>query len=68
MSTTTPITVYGGGVVILDQYGQVKYHIANPLFGGDRQVRRAAYLLETGQLRADRRLRFGVLHQHRMGA
>lgn len=69
MTTTTRLRAYGGGAVILDQYGQVKYHIANPLKGGARQAERAAYLLETGQLHTDdRRLRFALDHQQRMGA
>lgn len=69
MSSQARLTAYGGGVVILDQYGQVKYHIANPITDGERQAKRAAYLMEHGQLAAgDRRLRFGLLHQSRMGA
>lgn len=69
MSTRARLTAYGGGVVILDQYGQVKYHIANPITDGARQAKRAAYLLEHGQLAGgDERLRFGLLHQSRMGA
>lgn len=69
MSTTTRLTAYGGGVVVLDQYGQVKYHIANPITDGRRQANRAAYLLETGKLLgSDPHLRFGLLHQTRMGA
>ena len=70
MRTRDRITAYGGGVVILDQYGQVKYHICNRVEDGERQRERAAYLMETGQLAAsDRpdRLRFGLLHLERMG-
>lgn len=69
MSTTTRLTAYGGGVVVLDQYGQVKYHIANRIGDGERQALRAAYLLGAGKLEGtDPRLRFGLLHQTRMGA
>lgn len=69
LSTRARMTAYGGGVVILDQYGQVKYHIANPISDGPRQAKRAAYLLEKGQLDpGDQRLRFALLHQSRMGA
>lgn len=68
MSSRARITAYGGGVVILDQYGQVKYHIANRIMDGARQLRRAEYLFDTGQLgETDQRLRFGLTHQHRMG-
>jgi hypothetical protein len=68
MSSRARITAYGGGVVILDQYGQVKYHIANRIMDGARQLKRAEYLFDTGQLgETDQRLRFGLTHQHRMG-
>lgn len=46
---TTPI--YGGGVLIFDEYGKLKYHVHNDLFGS-RQTERLQYLWETGLLRA----------------
>jgi hypothetical protein len=45
---TTPI--YGGGVLIFDEYGRLKYHVHNDLFHARRQARRLRYLWETGQL------------------
>ena len=71
MSTKERITAFGGGVLILDQYGQVKYHIANPLFSADRQQTRITHLAEAGGLdsRAQpSRMRFAVTHLNRMGA
>jgi hypothetical protein len=71
MRTTDRYTAYGGGIVILDQYGQVKYHIANPIAAGKRQQARAQYLVDTGEIgeaHAPNRLRFAVLHQYRQGA
>jgi hypothetical protein len=71
MRTTDKFTAFGGGVLILDQYGQVKYHIANKVEDPERQLARARYLLETGQLSeaaSDDRLRFAIIHQERMGA
>jgi hypothetical protein len=70
MKTNDRFTAYGGGVLVLDQYGQVKYHIANRIFDGARQRRRGQYLVDTGQLgvrEAPDRLRFAVTHLHRMG-
>jgi len=70
METTDRFTAYGGGVVILDQYGQVKYHIANRIFDGPRQLARGQYLVDTGQLgdgSGDQRLRFALCHLERMG-
>ncbi len=69
MLTTDRYTAFGGGVVILDQYGRVKYHIANPIDDARRQAQRAAYLFDTGQIGAvaTQRLRFAATHQYRMG-
>jgi hypothetical protein len=44
---TTPI--YGGAVLIFDEYGQLKYRVHNDVFGG-RQAGRLQYLWDTGQL------------------
>ena len=71
LTTTTRLTAYGGGVLVLDQYGQVKYHIANPLNGGQRQSERLACLAESGGLDArpsGGRMRFALCHLDRMGA
>ncbi len=50
--TTTPL--YGGGVLIFDEYGRLKYHVHNDVFNGRRQARRLRYLWETGQLEPGR--------------
>ena len=71
MRSSDRYTAYGGGVVILDQYGRVKYHIANRLEDAERQLARAQYMVDTGQIGAPAapdRLRFAALHQQRMGA
>jgi hypothetical protein len=49
----------------------VKYHIVNPILDPKRQLARAEYLLDTGQLSgptSNDRLRFAIIHQERMGA
>jgi hypothetical protein len=46
---TTP--VYGGGVLIFDEYGKLKYHVHNDVFG-KRQNDRLQHLWEAGELRA----------------
>ena len=71
MPTTARIAAFGGGVVVLDQYGHVKYHIANALVDGPRQGARLQYLYDTGAIDAGdsaNRMRFALLHQKRMGA
>jgi len=56
---TTP--VYGGGVLIFDEYGRLKYHVHNDVFHKRRQATRLKYLWETGQLEPG-------LHQARLRA
>jgi hypothetical protein len=48
---TEPVMpVYGGGVLIFDEYGKLKYHVHNDVFGS-RQTPRLEYLWNAGQLR-----------------
>jgi hypothetical protein len=49
---TDPVTpVYGGGVLIFDEYGKLKYHVHNDVFGR-RQTGRLEHLWRGGYLRA----------------
>jgi len=66
----TPL--YGGGTIIFDEYGRLKYHIHNDVFGS-RQSQRFAYLYEAGLLKSsqsgDARLSAGRLStMHRLRA
>jgi hypothetical protein len=45
---TTPI--YGGGVLIFDEYGRLKFHVHTDIFSPDRQTQRLRYLWDSGQL------------------
>lgn len=67
MPTTTRITAYGGGAIIFDQYGRIKYHIVHGLKDGPRQLRRLEYLY--GGLAppapTSARERFALLHRAR---
>lgn len=48
---TEPVTpVYGGGVLIFDEYGKLKFHVHNDVFG-TRQTARLQHLWESGYLR-----------------
>ena len=53
----TPLQLWGGGVLVFDQFARARLHQAKPLSDADRQTRRLAYLVRTGQ--SDQRGRFG---------
>ena len=42
------VTLYGGGTLIFDEYGQLKYHIANSIFSQKMQDDRLDYLWRYG--------------------
>lgn len=67
MSSQERIRAFGGGVLIFDQYGQIKYHIAHRLDDGVRQRRRLEYLMARGGAAPQRRVRdrFASLHRAR---
>jgi hypothetical protein len=46
----TTIPIYGGGVLVFDEYGRLKYHVKNDVFGAERQAKRLRYLWESGLL------------------
>jgi hypothetical protein len=68
MPTTQPITAYGGGTLVFDEYGRIKYHIAQRLSDGKRQSERLRYLWERGLLDEpkDARNRFANMHRKRV--
>jgi hypothetical protein len=42
------VIIYGGGSLIFDEFGRVKFHIRNRILNPDRQTRRLKYLWEYG--------------------
>lgn len=44
------ITLYGGGTLIFDEYGKLKYHIQNSIFSTTNQPERIKYLWRYGYL------------------
>lgn len=67
MRTSQRVTAYGGGALVFDQYGRIKYHIKRALNDGPRQMKRIEYLWSTGAMEQsiDRRNRFAVAHFER---
>ncbi len=48
MPKETEVRLYGGGNLIFDEYGKLKYHIRNRIFNADKQTERLQYLWSTG--------------------
>jgi hypothetical protein len=48
MPRDTEVTLYGGGTLIFDEYGRIKYHIANGIFSQTLQADRIDYLWRYG--------------------
>lgn len=48
MPKDTEVTLYGGGTLIFDEYGRIKYHIVNNIFSQTLQADRIDYLWRYG--------------------
>lgn len=68
MPTNASLTVYGGGTLIFDEYGRIKYHIEQRLDEAKRQSTRIEYLWRRGLFDTpkDARNRFANMHLHRV--
>jgi hypothetical protein len=53
----TKLQLWGGGVLVFDQFGRAKYHVRKPIGDGERQRRRLEYLVAHGLV--DDKGRFG---------
>lgn len=60
VSGDTPIQIWGGGTLIFDQFGRLKFHQRKPLDDWDRQTRRVAYLARRGLFDTRNRLGFSL--------
>ena len=69
MPSTQRITAYGGGTLVFDQYGRIKFHVEHRLDDGPRQSARLAWLWENGLLDQprDARGQFAAIHRRRAG-
>jgi hypothetical protein len=58
------VRIFGGGALIFDEYGQLKYQIRNRLESRERQEARLQYLWESGYFEEppDPRSHFALLH------
>jgi hypothetical protein len=58
------VRIFGGGALIFDEYGQLKYHIRNRIENAARQTKRLKYLWENGffDQPPDAKSHFAMLH------
>lgn len=62
------ILLYGGGVLLFDEYGRVKYHIHNRVDNTDRQAQRLRALVQFGYFVKGARAQPRFSHMHRLRA
>ncbi len=67
MPASTQVTLYGGGSLVFDQYGRLKFHVRNRVDQSEKQSARLSYLWEQGQFAvgASRVRRISRLHRQR---
>ena len=67
MSPETSVRLFGGGVLIFDEFGRLKFHIHNRIDNAERQTVRLKHLFEYGYFNsgASRLRRFSHLHRMR---
>ncbi len=67
MPDDTQVRLYGGGTLIFDEYGRLRYHVHNKLLDRERQGKRLEHLWQHGHFRRDGAglRRFSTLHRQR---
>lgn len=64
MPNDVQLTIYGGGALIFDESGRLKYHVRNRIRNENRQNPRLQYLWEQGSLNTKKS--FALLHLERV--
>jgi hypothetical protein len=77
MPGDTPVRLYGGGTLVFDEFGRLKYHVHKRLDNSRRQSERLRHLWEHGMRDSDGRYgfsdgaptgqRFALAHLQRLG-
>lgn len=67
MPADTSVTLYGGGALIFDEFGGLKFHARNRILNQERQSRRLRFLWQYGYFNkgANAVRRFAYLHRQR---
>jgi hypothetical protein len=61
------VRVLGGGALIFDEFGRLKYHVRNAVLNPDRQSERLQHLAESGLFESDPRKARGFAALHMKG-
>jgi len=64
-SEEEPVRLYGGGTLIFDEYGRLKYHAYNPVIDPEGKQKRLAELWDRGYFESGAANRFSQLHLDR---
>jgi hypothetical protein len=63
LSPGASVRLLGGGALLFDEFGKLKYHIRNSLLNPQKQTRRLQHLFDAGFFdRASRQRGFSALH------
>jgi hypothetical protein len=65
MPDDTPVRLYGGGILLFDDYGRLAYQISNRLTNEERQSTRLQYLWDFGFFQETGVRRFAEMHRER---
>ena len=65
MPDEMPVTLFGGGTLIFDERGELKYYIHNRLLSANRQSERLQYLWNVGAFDPGVRARSSIAAMHR---
>jgi hypothetical protein len=65
MPASQEVVLYGGGTLVFDEHGHVKYHVRNRLDDAPRQTARLRYLWEAGLLDPGASRLAGLANLHR---
>jgi hypothetical protein len=68
MPADTAVKIYGGGALVFDEYGLLKFHVNNRILDPERQTKRLKYLWEHGHIQRGSSLYRRISHMHRLRA
>ena len=68
IAVETELTLYGGGAMIFDEYGRLKFHVRNRILDVKRQQERLDYLAQYGYLERGSSLYQRISRMHRQRA